>query len=305
MLLSIIVSTYNQEKYIAECLSSILLSLPEGEVEIIVANDYSTDSTSIVIDNFVKKYPKLVSRLISEKNVGANANYLRGHSAANGKYVAHIDGDDVAIMPKFSEQVTVMESDPSINLVFHRAIYFSDNCKISLQTGKLLNSNNIVFFSRKELAQWGPICVHSSFMYRRSSLNLNAIISPFMEWQIGMHCLQTGCGAFINKFLVKYRVDTSGLAMTGSSTGRKKTYEIQASNVRHFFQQHRELRSSLYAQSFVNALAQMKNGEVISLVTLFFLVQHLLYLSPKKIVETLRVRKTLRPQQIQESEKRV
>jgi glycosyltransferase involved in cell wall biosynthesis len=187
--LTVVVSTYNQEHYIAECLESIVANLPDKHCEVIVANDCSTDGTADVVDEFVGRYP-FIRHLYREKNVGANLNYLDAHQQAQGKYVAHFDGDDVVRPGKFTQQIAVMDQQSDVNIVFHAAEYFSDDRSLILHTGILHQDQPVWYFDEQQYASWGPIAVHSSYMYRRKSLDLKNIVVPFMEWQIAMATLQ-------------------------------------------------------------------------------------------------------------------
>ena len=91
VLLSVIVSTYNAEKYIDDCLSSIEKALPEKS-EIIVVDDGSNDETK----NIVKKHMKKCSQMkyFYKKNGGLSSAKNFGLSKAEGRYVIFMDADD-------------------------------------------------------------------------------------------------------------------------------------------------------------------------------------------------------------------
>lgn len=90
---SVIVPAYNVEKYIGRCLDS-LLNQTLKEIEIIVINDGSTDSTGIIIDEYAKKDLRI--RAIHQKNLGSSAARNRGIKEARGKYIGYLDSDDYA-----------------------------------------------------------------------------------------------------------------------------------------------------------------------------------------------------------------
>ena len=62
---SIIVPVWNVEKYLEQCLDS-LVNQTLKEIEIIIVNDGSPDNSQAIIDSYVKKYPKLVRSFIKE-----------------------------------------------------------------------------------------------------------------------------------------------------------------------------------------------------------------------------------------------
>ncbi|RPF42142.1 glycosyl transferase-like sugar-binding protein [Hydrogenoanaerobacterium saccharovorans] len=92
MKVSIIVPVYNVEKYLEKCLDSLIAQTID-EMEIIVVNDGSTDSSQKIIDYYQKLYPNKV-RGFSKKNGGLGDARNYGLQYAKGRYVSFIDSDD-------------------------------------------------------------------------------------------------------------------------------------------------------------------------------------------------------------------
>ncbi len=94
MQLSVVIPVYNGERYIAECLESLLCQWVPG-VEVIVVNDGSTDGTGGIVDIQFEKYLKTgVLRHIRTPNGGVSAARNLGIEYAKGEYVALVDADD-------------------------------------------------------------------------------------------------------------------------------------------------------------------------------------------------------------------
>ncbi|QWD27074.1 glycosyltransferase [Polynucleobacter paneuropaeus] len=294
-LISIVISTYNQEAYLGECIQALVDDLYDTNSEIIVADDCSTDQTKKIAKSYADNYPKLVRLMSSEINLGANKNYLRAHAAARGKYVAHIDGDDISMPGKIYRQMNVMEKNPNINLVLHSAEYFSDSGKTIFLTGITNPENSEWFFLQSDLACWGPIAVHSSFMYRRKALNLDKVPLPFMEWSIAMNALSQGNGIFINERLIRYRYNPGGSAWTSSVKGRQVAYDIQWENIRHFFDIYPELRTSLYSQVITNGFGILRGGCKLPRGMLGWAFKQSLYLRITLIIISMQMRWELAP----------
>ena len=91
---SVCVVTYNQEKYITECLQSVVDQETDFDFEVLVGDDCSTDGTRRIVQEFAEKYPDIIKPILHSKNTGAFHNYVSVHNAAMGKYIAHLDGDD-------------------------------------------------------------------------------------------------------------------------------------------------------------------------------------------------------------------
>lgn len=90
-LLSIAVPCYNSESYMRKCIDSLL---PGGEeVEIIIVNDGSKDSTQAIAEEYVAKYPTIV-RLINKENGGHGSAVNMGIQNAQGIYLKIVDSDD-------------------------------------------------------------------------------------------------------------------------------------------------------------------------------------------------------------------
>ncbi|MDP3385810.1 MAG: glycosyltransferase [Eubacteriales bacterium] len=88
---SIIIPAYNTEKYIAECLQSIV-SQTLSDIEIIVINDGSTDGTGVIIDSFKARDSRIIT--INQINQGLSRSRNRGAGLATGEYLYFMDSDD-------------------------------------------------------------------------------------------------------------------------------------------------------------------------------------------------------------------
>ena len=89
--ISIIVPCYNVEKYLPECLDS-LLNQTFKYFEIICVNDGSNDSTLSILEKYSKKDSRI--KIISQKNKGLSGARNTGIDAAKGDYIAFLDSDD-------------------------------------------------------------------------------------------------------------------------------------------------------------------------------------------------------------------
>lgn len=91
--ISCIVTIYNMEKYIDRCMRS-LLNQTLDEIEIILIDDSSTDSSWQIISRYKKKNSKKVKTIRNEKNLGAGSTRNKALRWAEGEYIAFIDCDD-------------------------------------------------------------------------------------------------------------------------------------------------------------------------------------------------------------------
>lgn len=90
-LISVIVTAYNIEEYIAGCLDS-LVAQTYPNIEFLVVDDGSTDHTGAIIDSYAEKHPKI--HAIHRLNGGPSAARNTGLEVAKGAYIGYVDGDD-------------------------------------------------------------------------------------------------------------------------------------------------------------------------------------------------------------------
>ena len=118
-LVSVIVTTYNHEPYLADALDAILSQRCDFGVEIVLGEDCSSDGTLAVCREYAEKYPENITLIASAENVGWRENYRRCVEAARGKYIAFCDGDDYwCDVERLSEQVALMEANPNVGLCY-------------------------------------------------------------------------------------------------------------------------------------------------------------------------------------------
>lgn len=89
--LSVIVPVYNTERYLRECIDSILAQT-FTDFELILVDDGSTDGSGSICDEYADKDPRI--QVIHQENVGATAARRKGVNQACGEYIAFVDSDD-------------------------------------------------------------------------------------------------------------------------------------------------------------------------------------------------------------------
>lgn len=88
---SVVVTAYNEEKYVGRCLRSLLnQSFSSDQYEVIVVDDCSTDRTSYALSQFYGA----VKVLTNDENLGLPASVNRGLRAAQGEFAIRVDADD-------------------------------------------------------------------------------------------------------------------------------------------------------------------------------------------------------------------
>jgi glycosyltransferase involved in cell wall biosynthesis len=113
-IVSVIVATYNQEKFIGRCLRSLLhQTLPQESYEIIVVDDGSTDRTPYALELF---HDAIVT-ITNEKNLGLPASINRGIIAARAPYIIRVDSDDYVNNNFLNFLYLFLDQNPSLDAV--------------------------------------------------------------------------------------------------------------------------------------------------------------------------------------------
>ncbi len=117
---SVVVVTYNHEKFLAQALGSILAQQVDFSYEVIVGEDCSTDRTRRVLQDFAGQHPGVIKPIYQAVNVGMGANFKACLAACRGQYIALLDGDDYWSSPrKLQRQVSWLDAHPDYSICFH------------------------------------------------------------------------------------------------------------------------------------------------------------------------------------------
>lgn len=201
-MISIIMSVYNVEQYIDECLQSIFNQTYKN-IEVIIINDGSTDKSLDIINKYRGKYTNII--YIEQENKGLSEARNTGLNIAKGKYIAYIDSDDYIAPNMFELMVNkIKEDDSDMVIIGHHEFYDNEegksydvyldiddskiysgfevadmilNCKLMgvawnklYKKGKLLEEN-FSFESGRYTQDWYPIFKHISTLEKVSFVN--------------------------------------------------------------------------------------------------------------------------------------
>lgn len=171
-MLSVVMTTYNHERYIAQAIESVLRQQTSFRIEIVVGEDCSSDRTRAIVEDYQRMYPEAIRLVTSEENVGWRKNYRRSIAAARGKYIALLDGDDYYThRKKLQLQVDLLEANPDVGMCYTRseriddsggvAIYPEGECTTTFEAMLRRNpAENSTTVARRELVEqyYAEIC---------------------------------------------------------------------------------------------------------------------------------------------------
>ena len=124
-MISVVIPVYNVEKYLAECVDSVLGQTYQ-DYEIILVDDGATDSSGAMCDEYAQKDTRI--RVIHQPNGGLSAARNAGLSAAAGEYIYFLDSDDYIEPTTLVDLVSVAEQEQA-DVVFFDGYVFFDECE--------------------------------------------------------------------------------------------------------------------------------------------------------------------------------
>ena len=109
-LVSVLMTAYNREKYIAEAIDSVLASTYTN-FELIISDDGSIDNTVTIAKRYESE-DRRIKVYVNERNLGQFPNRNKASEHARGKYIMNVDSDDKIFSNGISDLVEIMESFP-------------------------------------------------------------------------------------------------------------------------------------------------------------------------------------------------
>ncbi|WP_143960707.1 glycosyltransferase [Litoribacter populi] len=249
MVLSIIVTAYNLDRYIEECIESLIFD--EDSYEIIVVNDGSFDNTLGVLLRLSCNYGNI--RILNQENKGVGAARNLGLAYASGEYIWFVDGDDVVFTANLQKAIKLLrdcELDVlgfSFNLVDEKG-----------RESDWLNLNPV--FNDSKISNGEDFYLHNvqynyiwQYIIRRAILVKNGLnfITPYKMQDYEFLPRMMYCVKRVKSFttpLVKYRQRLNSAVNSDNDSERLFFYEsmIVVYNCIDCFKEEVEKKSSLY-----------------------------------------------------------
>jgi glycosyltransferase involved in cell wall biosynthesis len=200
-LVSALIAAYNNERTIGAAIDS-LLAQRVSESEVIVVDDGSIDNTEAIVKSYGLKV-----RFLRQANAGSAAARNAGIRASEAKYIAFLDGDDVAVPNRLELQVAAMESRPEVGLTYGNIFLMrADGGQLRLRRGvRRYQSGKVT----RELAikNFVPF---STIMLRRDLLMdiglFDESIRSSEDWDMLVRLSRHCEFLYIDQPLVKYRI---------------------------------------------------------------------------------------------------
>lgn len=249
-ILTIIIPTYNMEKYLRHCLDSLIVPNMD-KVEALVINDGSKDSSSAIGHEYQDKYPQTF-RVIDKENGNYGSCVNRGLKESTGKYVKVLDADDSFYKEGFNEFIEALQKiDADLVLTDFDIVNEKDDVTYKGHYSEIYSNipQNINFDFREFLDSPGTDFygrMHG-FTYKTDILrNMNykqteGVSYTDQEWVLKPIVNVKTC-YYISIILYKYLIGREGQTMNayGKSIGQLITVVYSLIN---FYESHKETAS--------------------------------------------------------------
>jgi glycosyltransferase involved in cell wall biosynthesis len=222
-LVSINVVTYNHEKYIEQCLDSILNQKTDFKFEIILGEDDSTDNTRAICKEYAHQYPNKIRLFLRSRkdviyingNPTGRFNFMENLKAAKGKYIALCEGDDYWTDPlKLQKQVDVLESHSSYSGSFHDTLTINQSEEKPIFKPWRVYDKNI--FNLEDTISSVALFHTSSFVFRKSFLEIPEWFTKVQSADMALFSIISNKGPLyrIDESMSVYRKNEGGITNT-------------------------------------------------------------------------------------------
>jgi len=214
-LVSVILPVHNGGSYIAAAIESIL-SQTYDHFELIVINDASTDNTGSIVQELAAG-DKRIRYLENETNLRVVQTLNKGITLAEGKYIARMDADDIALPDRFETQVGFLEANTDIGIADVLMEYIDEK-------GESLNRCNARVFHPREIRKklaWTNVLGHSSIMGRAELFKAFRYDNIYYEdYELWLRMTESGVRmAKIDRPLLRYRIHTESITAQALNNG--------------------------------------------------------------------------------------
>lgn len=176
---TIVITTYNQERYIEETLKSVLNQKTDFAYRVLIADDASSDRTVEIVRKYQTLYPNMIDMYVNETNLGSLKNSNKAFDTVKSQYISFLDGDDYWIgETRLQKQVDFLDENPDYVLCGGNTLQIFDR-----QDDKPVVSSDQVSrtYSFDDYIQGKVPFVHTSSLLLRNVVYCNGIPEVYKQ----------------------------------------------------------------------------------------------------------------------------
>lgn len=211
---SILLITHNHERYIERAIASIESQHTDRTIEVVVADDASTDRTRALVTAWASTSRMSVRVLPKAGHLGITRNYARGFAACHGEYIAVLEGDDEWIsVEKIERQAAALDENRHLTMSANRVLLYDDASGASVVIPTIGSVSFLTEISDQQLARSNWFATFSCCMYRADvlrSLDPSVFEVTAYDWLVNMAVTAHGNAAFLPEVMTLYRQHAGG-----------------------------------------------------------------------------------------------
>ncbi|MFT2010484.1 glycosyltransferase [Pontibacter sp. 13R65] len=226
-LVTIVCLCYNHERFLAEALDSVLAQTYPN-LELLVVDDCSTDSSPAIINDYCQRFPQL-AYINTGRNRGNCAAFNMAWRASKGEYIIDFATDDVLLPNRVTEQVAAFSKlDPTYGVLYSDAAYINDNSGFIGYHCKRDKSGKVTSFAPsgdvfQDILQRYFICPPTMFVRRQVLEELQGYDETlaYEDFDFWVRSSRNYKYFFLDKVTTKRRVHDSSLSKSWYTAGSR------------------------------------------------------------------------------------
>lgn len=236
MIVSIIITAYNYEKYIIECIESCLCQKNFDDYEILVINDGSTDNTYKLLDKYILS-PQV--KVFNNENYGIEYSSNFGINMSQGEYIVRVDADDF-LYPTFLETMVEKIKDEKCAFIYSDYRVIDENSK-EIKKVYLPSFDKEEILTRGDFLATGTL-YNKEVLFSVGLYNEETVNTGLESYELIVKLLKLNIfGIHLNKTLFSYRrhntnmseVKKSAIINYGKELYKKLNLGIYSTNKYH------------------------------------------------------------------------
>ena len=211
--LTVVLVTYNHERYIRQALDGLVMQRVPFDIEIVVADDGSTDETREIIREYMQRVSGFNVRFLDwSQNLGVTRNYRRAFLACSTEYVAVLEGDDYWVNPdKLAIQLEYLDKHREcVACANNYFVYYEDKLQF---TARAAINEDSSYADARSLIHDNLIGNFSTCMYRSAALRTippQVFETRSYDWIVNICLSRYGLIGFLHQAMSVYRVHGNG-----------------------------------------------------------------------------------------------
>lgn len=225
--ISVIMSVYNDEKYIEDAINSIL-NQSYDNFELIICNDCSTDKSNEIIQKLADQDSRILY-IQNEINMGLAPSLNRCLKKATGQYIARMDSDDYSLEDRFEKQVHFLDAHPEYAVIGGQMNHMDMN-------GSVYKKSNYPITITKDAIVKNVCIAHPTAMIRKEVFNevdgytVNKYTVRAQDYDLWCKIAEKGYQLHnLEDVVLKYREDSNTIRR------RKYIYRIDEANIKNYW----------------------------------------------------------------------